>query len=86
MMSEKDQGTARGAAENVRTIALRYIGGGAALPDVPARDLSDDELGVIVAHLVALSEATATEESPAQTAIQIRKALIASGLYEKAGS
>lgn len=28
-------------------IALRYIGGGAALPDVPARDLDDAELDVL---------------------------------------
>jgi hypothetical protein len=28
-----------------RTVALRYVGAGAALPDVPARDLFADEIG-----------------------------------------
>lgn len=40
--------------------ALRYVGQGASLPDVPARDLFADEIGAYD-----------------------RKALIASGLYEK---
>ncbi len=28
-----------------RAVALRYVGAGAALPDVPARDLFEDEIG-----------------------------------------
>lgn len=51
-----------GAVETLptRTVALRYVGQGAALADVPARDLYDDEI-----------------------AAYDRKALLASGLYEK---
>ena len=45
-------------------MALKYIGDGAALLDVPARDLTDDEIKTL-----ALTEA----------------ALIASGLYARAG-
>ena len=32
------------APEVKRAVALRYVGQGAALPDVPARDLYEDEI------------------------------------------
>lgn len=57
----RDGAVAPEAADAVkRAVALRYVGVGAALPDVPARDIYEDEIGAFD-----------------------RKALLASGLYEK---
>lgn len=73
------------AALPERPIALRYAGQGAALPGVPARDLYEDEIGEVLQRLAAESEAGATEERPALTPADVRKQLLASGLYERAG-
>lgn len=51
---------------------LRYIGDGAALFDIPARDIPEDELGELAARL-------GLEPSALETL------LIDSGLYERAG-
>ena len=57
--------------------ALRYIGGGAALPDVPARDLAVDEIDAVAATSGPLLLGHGGT-------ISFRKALVESGLYKEA--
>lgn len=69
---------------------LHYVGSGAAFPDFPARDLSDDELAEISARLIEQAAAAAATVEPdveapkLPTARSIRRLLIDSGLYVEA--
>jgi hypothetical protein len=56
---------------------LRYIGGGAALPDIPARDLSADEIDSLAATSGPLLMGHGGR-------VSFIKALVESGLYKEA--
>lgn len=58
---------------------LRYIGNGAALAGVPARDLSADEIAELANYSIDFGE-----PNWHATPIAVRRKLIASGLYEEA--
>ena len=73
MSDEKKATTAKG---------LTYIGGGAAIVDLPARDLSADDL----AHLAESQSAMfkTVYQQKIETAAQLRAWLVKSGLYKEA--
>jgi hypothetical protein len=85
-MSDTPKAEPKKTTPETSPLALRYIGAGATLPDVPARDLTVDEWSALVQDLVERSARAATEDQPSESAADIRKAILASGLYEKAGS
>lgn len=84
-MSDTSKSTPKPTAPEKPPLALRYVGGGATLPDLPARDLTFEEWPTLVQLLIERSGAATTDAQPAQSAADIRTSLITSGLYEKVG-
>ena len=68
-------------AEQKPEIVMRYVGRGTFIPDVPARDLTDDDLAALKAvddERAAAAE-QAKQDAPAR---RDRRGLVKSGLYE----
>lgn len=68
------------AAPKVHRRGLRYIGAGAAFPNVPARDLDAETLTALAAEPSVVAHFITEPDTP----VDLRAALIASGLYEAA--
>jgi hypothetical protein len=67
------------ATKPTRPAGLRYVGDGATLPDVPARDLSADDLTELVESQSEMFKTVYQAEI--ETPAALRAWLIKSGLY-----
>ena len=61
---------------------LTYIGGGAALADIPARDLTSDELAELAKSQTDMFKTVYQQKI--ETPAQLRAFLVKSGLYKEA--
>ena len=60
------------AARPVRPRGLRYVGNGAGLTDIPARDLSPDDLEVLAAQPYVKRRLAATAKGLADLLVSVR--------------
>jgi hypothetical protein len=63
-------------------VGLRYVGDGSGFPDIPARDLTDDDLRAVLPYVLAWS--AGASDAPVMTLAGLRKLLLSSGLYVEA--